>query len=188
MSDTLTAQRAAQDRLRPIPGRVAARQFFGGLSRLPSPPRSERLSLGDLDRSLLTSGNSRPHGECCFRRARSTQQITRRVSPRARTRNWRGGRGSRGSGSPLRGRGSARRSVPSLGLRREVPSAAMRTGVRAPFAASSPASQVAVVPDTPQSPGRAGGRAVADLLLAALHLSFGLIGRVTRGREAPTGA
>src|SRR5688500_12309270 len=67
-----------------------------------------------------------------------------------------------------------RRSVPPLGLRCEVPPAAMRTRVRAPFAPSPPPPQVAVEPDAPQRPPGAGGRAVPDLLLAALHLSCAL--------------
>jgi hypothetical protein len=47
----------------------------------------------------------------------------------------------------------------------------MWTRVCAPLAAAAPPSQVAVEPDTPQRPPGAGGGAVTDLLLAALHLS-----------------
>src|SRR4051812_32594631 len=59
---------------------------------------------------------------------------------------------------------------PPLGLRREMPPTAMRTRVRAPLAAAPPPSQVAIEPDAPQRPLGAGRGAIADFLLAALHL------------------
>src|SRR4051794_2272836 len=59
----------------------------------------------------------------------------------------------------------------------------MRTRVHAPLAAAPPASQVAVEPDAPQRPPGAGGGAVANLLLAALHLPQRPIGTTERSPE-----
>ena len=75
------------------------------------------------------------------------------------------------------------RLSPPLRLRREVPATAMRTRVRAPLAAVPPPSQVAVEPDAPKGPLGAGGGAVADLLLAALHSPQRPIGTTECGRE-----
>src|SRR3954449_6965063 len=59
----------------------------------------------------------------------------------------------------------------------------MRPRVRTPLAAAPPPSQVAVEPDAPQRPLGAGGGAVADLVLAALHLPQRPIGTAERGPE-----
>src|SRR3954451_7768432 len=59
----------------------------------------------------------------------------------------------------------------------------MRTRVRAPLAAAPPPSQVAIEPDAPQRPLGAGRGAIADLLLAALHLPQRPIGTAERGRK-----
>jgi hypothetical protein len=72
---------------------------------------------------------------------------------------------------------------PPLRLRREVPATAMRTRIHAPFAAPPPPSQVAVEPDAPQRPLGAGGRAIADLVLAAPHGAQRPIGAAERGHE-----
>src|SRR4051812_42405747 len=70
--------------------------------------------------------SKRPLGECCNAREPVASEEA-----------------SRGGCSRLRGAGQRPRSAPALGLRREVPPAAMRTRVRAPFAASPPPAQVA---------------------------------------------
>src|SRR3954451_13730349 len=67
----------------------------------------------------------------------------------------------------------------------------MRTRVRAPLATVPPPSQVAIPPGAPKRPGGAGGGAVGDLLLAALHLAqrpFGTMDVVLDGPSAARGA
>lgn len=95
------------------------------------------------------------------------------------------GRAAAGSGllHERTGKARGRRLSPPLGLRREVPATAMPTRIRAPLVAAAAPSQVAVEPDAPQRPLRAGGGAVADLVLAALHSPQRPIGTAERGRE-----
>src|SRR5688572_3171087 len=59
----------------------------------------------------------------------------------------------------------------------------MRTRVRAPLATPPTPSQVPVVPDAPQRQLGANGGAIADLLLATLHLPQSPIGTAEHSPE-----